>query len=41
MYQAIAFSVLVVCTTTLEIQGFKTSGLWVLIVFWALVGDFK
>lgn len=41
MYQAIAFSVLLICTTILEIKGFKTSGLWKLIVFWALLGDFK
>lgn len=40
MWQALAWSVLVICTTVLEIQGFKTTGLWILIVFWCLVGNF-
>lgn len=40
MWQAMAFSVLVICTTILELKGFKTSGLWVLIVFWVLFGKF-
>lgn len=40
MWQAMAWSVLVICTTVLEIKGFKTSGLWVLIVIWCLCGEF-
>lgn len=41
MWQALAFGVLVICTTILEVKGYKTSGLWTLIVFWALFGDFN
>lgn len=41
MYQTVAFCTLVICTTLLEVKGFKTSGLWVLIVLWVLAGDFK
>ena len=40
MWQAMAFIVLVICTTILEVKGFKTSGLWLFIVFWALFGEF-
>lgn len=42
MWQALAFCVLVICTTILEVKGYKTSGLWTLIVFWVvLFGDFN
>lgn len=37
---AIAFSALVVCATYLEVKGYPCRGLWVLVVFWALVGRF-
>lgn len=41
MQQALAFSLVVICTTILEVKGCKTSGLWTLILIWVLFGDFN
>ncbi len=38
--EGIAFASLAIAATWLEVNGAKASGLWFVVVFWAILSDF-